>query len=272
MKLPHFSNRSELFEFFRENKAALYAEKAYQPKFGDSLDVSLLLIDDKGDVTKAVANPKLLDLDSFKVSVAINTTNIRDSHGDVHLPGLWKKSLKETKNLYLLQEHMLSFKGIISDKVNAFTKMMSWKDLGFNYTGETEVLIFNAEIEKARNEYMAEQYAKGYVKNHSVGMRYVKLFLALNSESKFDREEKAIWDKYIDQVVNREECEEEGYFWAVTEAKLIEGSAVPLGSNFATPPLSIEPSSGTQQLQSKSEPSTDTPSLIEKLGLITLSN
>jgi hypothetical protein len=39
---------------------------------------------------------------------------------------------------------------------------------------------------------MFNQYAKGYVKEHSVGMRYVKLELAVNSDSKYDAEEKAI--------------------------------------------------------------------------------
>jgi hypothetical protein len=36
-------------------------------------------------------------------------------------------------------------------------------------------------------------------------MRYVKLELAVNSDSKYDAEEKAIWDKYIDEIVNKEE-------------------------------------------------------------------
>ena len=61
----------------------------------------------------------------------------------------------------------------------------------------------------------------------------------MNSDSKYDKEEKANWDKYIDQVVNRKDAEAQGYFWAVTEAKVIEGSAVPLGSNYATPVISI---------------------------------
>ena len=56
---------------------------------------------------------------------------------------------------------------------------MPWSELGFNYPGNTQVLIFNAKILKDRNEYMAEQYAKGRVKNHSVGMRYVSLELAM---------------------------------------------------------------------------------------------
>ena len=51
--------------------------------------------------------------------------------------------------------------------------------------------------------------------------------------------EKAIWDKYINQVINRDASEEQGYFWAVTEAKVIEGSAVVMGSNYATPTISV---------------------------------
>jgi hypothetical protein len=57
---------------------------------------------------------------------------------------------------------------------------------------------------------MFNQYAKGYVKEHSVGMRYVKE-LAVNSDSKYDAEEKAIWDKYIDEIVNKV-AEEQSYF------------------------------------------------------------
>jgi hypothetical protein len=56
----------------------------------------------------------------------------------------------------------------------------------------TEALVFNVEIDKDRNDFMFNQYAKGYVKEHSVGMRYVKLELAVNSDSKYDAEEKAI--------------------------------------------------------------------------------
>jgi hypothetical protein len=87
---------------------------------------------------------------------------------------------------------------------------------------------------------MFEQYAKGYVKEHSVGMRYVKLELAINSDNKWDVEEKEVWDKYYPEIANKEVADERGYFWAVTEAKIVEGSAVVKGSNYATPTISIE--------------------------------
>jgi hypothetical protein len=50
--------------------------------------------------------------------------------------------------------------------------------------------------------------------------------------------EKAIWDKYIDEIVNKEAAEEQSYFWAVSQTKAIEGSAVVKGSNFYTPTIS----------------------------------
>ena len=49
--------------------------------------------------------------------------------------------------------------------------------------------------------------------------------------------EKAVYDKYIDDILNKEEVKKDGYFWAVTEAKAIEGSAVPIGSNTITPTI-----------------------------------
>lgn len=57
-------------------------------------------------------------------------------------------------------------------------------------------------------------------------------------------------------AVNPEVAEEKGYFWAVTEAKVIEGSAVPIGSNWITPTLSVEnkdnePPKGTQNEAAK---------------------
>jgi hypothetical protein len=126
---------------------------------------------------------------------------------------------------------------------------MTWRELGFDYEGKTEALVFDSEVEKARNKFMFEQYARGYVKNHSVGMRYVNLFMCINSDEKYYIEEKENWDKYVGEVVNLSEAEETGYFWAVTEAKLVEGSAVPLGSNYATPTQSVkfEPSVDTQK-------------------------
>lgn len=259
MKNKTFKTKAELFKFLKENKLELISEKKYKVKEADSIIYSVAVTDNAG---KKVSNVKKdngssespqMELAMIKVGAVINTTNLMDSHSDVHIPGLWKKSLSENKNLFLLQEHQMCFEKIITSDVKAATKKMTWKELGFSFDGETEALVFDCNIDSERNPYMFEQYVKGRVNNHSVGMRYVNLFLCINSDEKYLAEEKANWDKYISKVVNSDVAQEQGYFWAVTEAKVIEGSAVVLGSNYATPTISIEDISSTID-----QPSNDT--------------
>jgi hypothetical protein len=105
---------------------------------------------------------------------------------------------------------------------------------------EVEVLIYDVEIKKQRNEFMFNQYKNGYVLNHSVGMRYVKIYFCYNSEDAEYSQDKENWNKYYPSLLNPEEADKNGYFWAIVEAKNIEGSAVVKGSNGLTPVLNME--------------------------------
>jgi hypothetical protein len=236
--IPENLQGKELFEFLKKNKNLLIAEKKAAMKKGYAFAMKLF-VNDKGELTKAftpVDNTATIIL----ATSIINTTNWMDSHGDVHIPGLWKKSLQETKELYLLQEHEMTFAGIITDQVKAYTKKFTWQELGYDAPGMTEALVFESTIDNERNTFMFDQYRKGYVKNHSVGMRYVNLELAINSDDEYWKEEFAAWNKYFDDIANKEVADAQGYFWAVREAKVIEGSAVPIGSNTMTPTQSVE--------------------------------
>lgn len=248
-----FKSKQELFKFLKGNKQQLISQKKFEMKRADAVSYIVHSVNEKAEAEKAADNAgSLLSKDKITVRVIINTTKLFDSHRDVHMDGLWKKSLKELKSVYHLQEHQMKFDHVVSDEVKAFTKKMSWKDIGIDWEGETEALVFDSVIEKSRNPFMFDQYARGYVKNHSVGMRYIQLSLCINSDEKYYIEEKAAWDKYIGEVANRKEAEESGHFWAVTEARLIEGSAVLAGSNWATPTQSVketEPPSGTQTIE-----------------------
>ena len=102
---------------------------------------------------------------------------------------------------------------------------------------------------------MFDQYAKGYVRNHSVGMQYIKMDFAVNDE-RYEKE-KQVWDKYIAEVANKDEAERVGYFWVVTEAKIIEGSAVVRGSNYATPTLSTKEETEDEPLKNTQEQNND---------------
>ncbi len=87
---------------------------------------------------------------------------------------------------------------------------------------------------------MYNQYANKWVKNHSVGMRYMgEIFYCANTEVEYMKEYKENWDKYYSIIANKEDVDEVGYFWAIPQARLFEFSAVPKGSNPITPTLEI---------------------------------
>lgn len=234
--------KEEIFKQLKDNKHLLITQKKSQLKTADAIFFTPSFANKKDKTNKEVDLTDVENIGEITVKAVINSCNILDSHGDVHISGLWKKSLNEqSKNrpLYLLQEHQMKFDKIITDNLTATIQLIKWVDLGFSYDGKTECLIFDAVICDDRNPYMFGQYLSGYVKNHSVGMQYINLFLCINSDEKYYAEEKADFDKYYPLVVNKDAVDEQGYFWAVTEAKLIEGSAVPIGSNTATPTLEI---------------------------------
>lgn len=245
MTIPEFAEKSQLIDWLVTNKSALIAQRKASVKHADACAGMTVLLSEKGEATKAELIPPTAT--KIKVRSIINTTKILDSHGDVHIDQLWNKSLKETKDNYLVKEHDFTFEGIISENVHAFAKQMTWAELGFAYEGSTQALVYDSVISKEDSPKMFEMYRRGKVKQHSVGMRYVKTELAVNDE-RYEKEY-SVWNKYVDQIVNKEAAIEQGWFFAVTEAKNIEGSAVVKGSNFATPTYSIE---------EKSQPSKDT--------------
>lgn len=251
METPNFKTKKELFNWLVQEKETLIATKKAAIKYADGVSFNFTIETDKGKVIKA-NDPVTEDLTELKVRAVINTTNLMDSHKDVHLPGIWTKSLKENNAIMHIQEHKMAFDKIIANgnDLKPSANTYKWSELGYNYEGKTQALVFDSTVKMSRNKYMFDQYKNGYVTNHSVGMVYVKLELAVNDKDY--KEEFEAWEKYIDQVANKETAEDNGYFWAVKEAKVIEGSAVPIGSNFATPTLDnnikeIEPLKGTQQ-------------------------
>lgn len=237
LNAPHFTSKQERNKWLVANKESIIMLKKQETKWGEDIPYQQLFIADKDAVIKAEQPIDLTDLNFLKVRAVINTTNFMDSHLDVHIPGLWDKSLKENKLLMHLQEHKMAFDAIISDgkDLKAYTEKYSWKELGFDFPGTTEALIFDSVVRKARNKFMFEQYGKGYVKNHSVGMQYVSMVMAI--DDKDHGAEFEAWEKYFPMIVNKDFAEEMGVFWAIKEAKVREGSAVPLGSNRTTPTL-----------------------------------
>jgi len=248
-----FETKKEMFSELVKNKDILIAQKKSIKKEVDcSVLIKPVIVRDKKEIANKEDNIDSFNLDKLKIVAIINTTNYLDSHGDVHIPGIWTKTLRENKMIMHLQEHEMEFDKIIADgkELNAYVKNYTWAELGYSYEGITEGLTFESTILRKRNEFMLNQYANGWVKNHSVGMMYVKIDFAINDEDSLNEFE--AWNKYYSEIANKEEVDEKGYFWYVLEAKLIEGSAVPLGSNPATPTIdngiNNEPLKNTQEI------------------------
>lgn len=252
IELPNFNTTKDRINYLISNKSSLIAQKKSVIKHADSVSFSTPVMT-KGDNTLKANQPIDENMDSIKVKVVMNTTNLIDSHQDLHIKNLWNKSINENKYNMHLQEHQMKYDHIIADgdEVKVYAKDMSWSELGLSKAGFTQALIFESDVKRENNAEMFKRYAKGKVRNHSVGMQYIKIMLAVNDPEY--KEEFDNWNKYLPLAINPEKGEQEGYFWVVQEAKLIEGSAVPMGSNWMTPTLDnnikSEPPASTQEEQ-----------------------
>ena len=214
---------------------------------------------DKGQISSKsfkVDATKALDVNDGYFYPVINTTKYLDHHLDVHMDGIWTKSLNENKgNLLYVNDHSLKIADVIAwnEDVTAFTKEISWQSIGKDYPGNTQALIFEIPKDKIVNTQSKEVIESKRAVQNSVRMQYVKIELAVDSTAKEYQTEKKSWDSNIDLIANKEVAEKNGYMWLVKEAKIEkEGSMVLFGSNDATPIIS-EPLKSTQD-----EPLKDT--------------
>ena len=212
-----------------------------------------------GAPTKVLRNPianKAMEDDNEEVitrEIIGNTYLYMDSHQDVHVPGIFTKSIQENeRNINHLYDHKQSILAKVGNFKSVNEVPIKWTDLGIQKTGETIALLGKSKIKRNLNDKVFDMYKSGEVDQHSVGMLYVKIEFAANDPS--DEASFKVWEELINLIGNREEVEKQGYFFAVREAKLFEISAVLMGSNPLTPtkePLkntpNNEPPKGTQK-------------------------
>jgi hypothetical protein len=163
--------------------------------------------------------------------IVANTYNWLDSHSDVHVKGIFNKSIKEVKPFFL-HDHKFETTAKVGEILSSVEKQLMWEELGLPKMGSTYALVHDVKIEKARNPVIFEDYKNGRITQHSVGMQYVKIDLAVD-----DREEEEgfkLFNKVLPMLGNPEAAEKQGYFFVVSEAKLRETSAVLMGSNVLT--------------------------------------
>lgn len=246
-----------------ENKAQIIALKKAEIK---TVKGGLSYVSSKKDL--AIKGIYKNEENKLERTIVGNTYLWLDSHDDVHAKNLFKKSISERKeNIFHLHDHELKITSKVGEPKNIYEKNISWKDLNVNKEGETQALFMDSEILKEYNSQVFNGYKSNTINQHSVGMQYVKIDLAVKDEEY--EEEYKVWLDNIDKIGNKEKAEEKGYFWLVREAKLIEISAVLIGSNELTPTLNqskdIEPLNGTQKTEAEAEQSLQE----EKIKLLT---
>ena len=239
------TTKEDLFKYLKDNKSLVMQQKKSAIKECDGFSYVVPFYDNKEDFeTKEIGATVGIDANHVQLKFVGNTTNLMDSHDDMHVPKLWNKTVSDNPHFLHLQEHKMDFDKVIHDQMIASVKTVSWKSLKSNYEGNTQALFGNSLAPIDRNPYMIDQYRKGYVNNHSVGMRYKSILMCINSDEKYYKEEKEYWDKYYPMMANKQVADEKGYFFAVLEAELIEISAVVKGSNVVTPTVSVTESKG----------------------------
>ena len=217
-------------EFVKANKAAILKAKKGQLKTCDAIYSA-------PRQTKTTATKADGTGESGVYEIVGNSVGFLDSHQDVSMRGSFDKTVRERgKQEPILIYHDHAPSAIFARNMGVEVKEIAIAQLGYDMVGTTQVV--SAKIAPVYDAHMATLYANGEVKQHSIGLKYVKIELAMNDES--DNEAFANWNKYLPEVINRSDAEKLGYFFAVKEQQLFEISAVVFGSNQYTPTLSLQ--------------------------------
>jgi hypothetical protein len=233
MKLPEFNTIKERNDFLVKNRKEISNFKKASVKFTETF-VSKL----KGETVKALTTSYSDDVASgvIKRTLIGNTYNWMDSQSDVLIDGCSAKSISEkSSDIFHLHDHLYNLTGKVGKPISIYEKSVAWKDLGVQMDGNTQALFMDSEIVKDYNAQIFAMYLKNEVDQHSIGLQYVQLDLAINDPEY--KEEFSTWNKYINKIGNKTDVMDQGYFWAVTEIKLREISCVLMGSNELTPAL-----------------------------------
>lgn len=254
MKIPEFKSQPELIAYLIKNRKELTEMKRASMKFTDHFGVDLLQV----AAIKALNTHYADDLASgiIKRTIIGNTYNWMDSHDDVHLDNVFQKSIAERQDMiFHLHDHEQKITSKVGKPISIYEKSVAWADLGIDKPGKTMALFMDSNIMKEWNPVVFGQYLAKEVTQHSVGMIYVKIELAVNDPEA--KAEYAVWTKVINRIANQDKAIKQGYFWAVSEAKLIEISGVLAGSNELTPTVDNKIKT-EEQIEEKSESMGDT--------------
>lgn len=258
-----FETKEELFKELRENNEIIIESK--KSLIQKSCEKGISVTCKSLDLLKFTDQLKGIKIDDNFYYIAVNSTRILDSHDDLHIDGIWKKSIKEQQGKnYLVVDHDLAIKSVVVRKehIEMFTAKIPFSLIGKPYDGETEALIYKVAKDKIKDETIKEWLESGDYIEGSVRMQYVTVLLAMDSNNPEDATEKANYDEYYPLIANKEDFEYIYYFYVIKEAKNVkESSLVVFGSNSSTGQVSNNNAQAAKALEDNKEefePSQDT--------------
>lgn len=232
-----FNSKDELFKALSENENLIIDAK--KSEIYKSFEKGLQVVTDQKQIEKVFNDAeKGIKFDPDYYYFVVNSSNILDSHNDMHVDGNWNKTKKEAQGkVYLVFDHSLKRGDIIAmaKDIELLTAKVPFSLLGKSYEGETYSLIYKVAKNKIINKEAKEWLEQGYDLQASVRMQYVKIDSAFNSTNPDYAKQKATFDEYYPLIANKENFESIDYFWVIKEAKnVMESSLVLFGSNPVT--------------------------------------
>lgn len=263
----HFTDKKAMLAELWERKDEIISLKKATIKRTDDCGYFI----QSRSITKSEGEERTLQIGDTITNV-INTTNYLDSHDDVHLPGIWDKSSQEQNGkTYHAVDHELKVGSVVGypSDVKIEVRRMPWRDLGLDAEGLPDALLFHTTLTDKTNVDAFKAYRDNAPVQHSIRMQYVRIALAINDPE--NKEAYSVWQQYLPSIINREKAEQQGYFFAVHEAKIYkEGSTVLFGSNDITPSLGFKDNTQHQPLNStEKEPPFDFVAMCKDFKLLT---
>jgi hypothetical protein len=279
IRIPEGLIGKELIAFLFANKEEITKQKCAFPIETSPTNYPYS-VSKKSASKKAILKAEDVAVGAGEIGVTCiaNAANWIDTQMDMLLPDCWKKTIKESgpagKNrIHHLKDHCQKTDGVIGKITDLYSEEYNISDLGIQGVGVTQCLVMESTVKEALDNKCYGMYSDKMINQHSIGLQYVKIDLAI-SDSNYP-EEFALWNKYFMSVINKDVATKAGYFWVVSEIKLMEVSAVLWGANELTPTLfrdedeedeygkSGKPPKGTGN---KKEPEDTTPSVSEMIA------
>lgn len=193
------------------------------------------------------ASIKDVDLKKRIVTGFYNAYNFVDDGMDVLLDGCCKQSIKQNgpeSNSVAKIKHAL-FHDIT--RLPGKILVLEERTVDTEKFGSVTGPYFETQMDSSTegNDTLIK-YQAGVYDNHSIGYRELQ---AKKIERDGQHGNSQQWNKFMDMLVNPKKAEDAGYFYAVSEIRLFEGSTVGFGMNELTPYLGVKGKEQVNEIQ-----------------------